>query len=485
MGQRLISLIVVAGVAACGSPAPTTTTPHAAVGDLGVQPANLEAQLTPYIESIGAGWGETSKFNGYVLVAQHDQPIYARAFGLADRVANRAATADTTFRIGSVTKQFTAAAILTLEQAGKLSVNDPVKRHLPEYPGPGKEVTIHQLLTHTAGLPNYTSFPEIEQRKAEHWTTRALLETFWDQPLDFAPGTKFAYSNSGYAVLGAIIEKASGKSWTAYVKDELFVPAGMTRTAADDAIGAPDRALGYQIKGDALVAADPIDLSLAFAAGAVRSSASDMVKWHRALSGDAILTAASRTRLYRAEKDDYAYGWVNAEVAGHHTVWHNGGIDGFRAMYWRVPDADLVVVVFANVIDVDTDPVGKAAVEAAFGAKLEPIAALAKGALDPALVARGTGTYELTDPSKTTLKDLGAPQDLIDSILTVEISAVEGGLSSKPNGQDAVTLTPIEGGAFYDRGSRIKLTFDLPASGPATGIALEQGDLVLTYTRTP
>ncbi len=479
------SLLAVLVAACCARPAPSQPgpLPPAPVGDLGVEPANLEAQLTPYIESIGAGWGESGRFSGYVLVAQHDQPIYARAFGFADRAAQRAATAETTFRIGSVTKQFTAAAILALEQAGKLKVTDTVKQHLPDYPGPAKDVTIHQLLTHTGGIPNYTAFPEFEAKKAQPFTTRQLLETFWDRPLEFEPGSKHAYSNSGYAILGAIIEKASGKSYAAYVHDALFVPAGMTRTAADDKVGAPDRAEGYKAEGDALGPSDPIDVSIAFAAGAVRSSANDMVRWHRALSGDTILPTAARTRLYQPDKDDHAYGWVVADVSGRETVWHSGGIDGFRTTYWRVPDADLVVIVFGNNEGVNSDPIGRAAVEAAFGGKIEPEKPMAKVAVDAALTARVAGVYALTDESKATLETMGAPQELTDSILTVEVNATATGISAKPNGQDLINLVPVEGNAFFDPGSDIKLTFELPASGPATAIALTQGGLSLTYTR--
>jgi len=483
--RRLLLPLVLS--ACCARPAAQKPAPEPpalpAVGDLGVQPANLDAQLTPYIEAIGGDRGEASRFHGYVLVAQHDQPIYARAFGLADRAASRAATADTTFRIGSVTKQFTAAAILKLEAAGKLSVNDTVATHLPSYPGPGKDVTIHQLLTHTAGLPNYTAMPAIEAKKNARLSTAELLALFQDLPLEFAPGSRFAYSNSGYAVLGAIIERVSGKRYAAYLRDELFAPAGMTRTAVDDAVGAPDRALGYKRAGEALVEADPIDLSVAFAAGAVRSTANDLVRWHRALAGDTILPATAREKLYRVERDGYAYGWVVQEVAGRHTVWHNGGIDGFRTMYWLVPDADLVVVVLGNVEEVNADPIGKAAVEAAFGATLEPPVSRKQGTLDPAIVARVVGTYAITDEGIAAVKQLGAPQELVDSIMTIEVTASSDGLSMKPNGQDAVNLTPVEGGAFFDEASGVELSFELPSAGPVTGVTLSQGPLRIRYSR--
>jgi len=472
------------GLVACrGASSPAAPTATAVVGDHGVQPANL-ARLTPYVEA--AGGGDIQPFSGYVLVAQHDQPIYAHAFGAADRTTGRVATADTTFRVGSLTKQFTAAAILTLAEAGKLSVDDPVSRHLPDYAGPGKDVTIHQLLTHTAGLPEFTALPGIAAKKAERWTTRALLATFWDLPLAFAPGTQFAYSNSNYVVLGAIVESASGMPWATYVERTLFAPAGMTRSSAhDDAAGAPDLALGYQAHDAAVTPADAIDLSMPFAAGAVRTTANDLVKWHRALSGDTILPAAARARLYQAEQNNYAYGWVVQDVAGHHTVWHNGAIDGFRTMYWRVPDADLVVVVLANVDVADADELGRVAVEAAFGAPIEPPTAPTAVALDETVRARAVGHYALTAAGEATLTAAGLPVQVIDSVRSFVISPAPTGVVASAIGQESFIATPIAGDAFYEPREKVTLRFDLTVPGPAAGMTLEQGGLTITYARAP
>jgi D-alanyl-D-alanine carboxypeptidase len=263
---------------ACGGASPAPEPPKPPVGDLGVDVANLNAQLPPYLASIGAG-SQNRALSGYVLVAQHDQVLYGHGFGFADRAAQRAPTADTSFRTGSVTKQFTAAAILRLEQDGELTVEDPVGKHLPDYAGPGKDVTIHQLLTHTTGIPNYTAIEAVMARRGEPFTVRELLATFADQPLEFPPGTKFKYSNSNYAILGAIIERASGMPYRTYLAERLFKPAGLASTEVGDAAGAADRAEGYRIENGTAVPAKSIDMSLPFAAGAVRSTANDLMRW--------------------------------------------------------------------------------------------------------------------------------------------------------------------------------------------------------------
>ncbi|MBA2544390.1 MAG: beta-lactamase family protein [Deltaproteobacteria bacterium] len=309
-----------------------------------------------------------------------------------------------------------------------------------------------------------------------------LLALFWNKPLDFEPGSKFAYSNSGYAVLGVIIERASGMSYAAYLQQALFAPAKLERTVVGDAVGVPDRAEGYRIDGDDIVPADAIDMSLPYAAGAIRSTANDLMRWHRALTGDAVLGAKARAKLYAPALDHYAYGWVAQDVLGRSTVWHNGGIDGFGTMYWRIPDADLVVVAWTNVADIRVDPIGKAAIEAALGGKVKPNE-LERGTLDPEIVARLSGTYDLSTDEKKRLIALKVPQQLIDSITTIELTPGNVGIVLKPNGQSQVELEPMLDGSFFDSTHQIKVQFVVPWSGPVGAVKLEQGELAITYQR--
>ncbi len=471
-------------VIACGGAGKPTEPPKAKVGDLGIDIPNLSAQLPPFIDSIGAG-DPLRTFSGYVLVAQHDQIIWRGAYGMADRTKQRVPTAETSFRIGSVTKQFTATAILRLAQDGKLKVTDKLAQHLPTYQGPAKDVTIHQLLTHTAGIPNYTADPASLARKAEKLTPAQLIAMFEDKPLEFPPGTKFSYSNSGYVVLGAIIEKLTGMTYAAYLDKALFKPAGLAHTVVGDDPGAPDRAEGYQIDDGQILPADPIDMSMPYAAGAIRSTAMDLMRWHRVLAGDTILDGAHRAMLYKPALDHYAYAWVEQPIRDRTAVWHNGGIDGFGTIYWRVPEADLVVVGWTNVLGVDVDQVGKAAVEAALGGKLEPVKQLEKGALDPAIVARISGVFELSAEVKTTLLASKLPQELVDSIVTLTVTPTNAGVMIKPNGQSEVELSPLADGSFYNADHQIKLVFETATPGPIGSLRLEQGPLKITYQRKP
>ncbi len=480
--MRIAALVLLVACGGGGASTPTPEPPKAKVGDAGVDIANLTAKLPPFIDSVGADEPNRA-FSGYVLVAQHDQVIWRGAYGMADRAKQRVPTGDTSFRIGSVTKQFTSTAILRLEQDGKLSVTDKVSKHLPAYPGPGKDVTLHQLLTHTAGIPNYTSSVANLMRKAEKVTPQQLLELFWNLPLDFEPGTKMSYSNSGYVILGAIVERAGGMPYAAYIKKHLLDPAGMTSTVVGDAETAADRAEGYQVDGGQLVPADRIDMSFPYAAGAIRSTANDLVRWHRALSGDKILDATQRAKLYKPALDNYAYGWVETPIEGRRTVWHNGGIDGFGTIYWRVPEADLVVVGWTNVSGVDVDKIGRAAVEAALGGTPKPIEKLQKGTVDPAIVARISGTFELSADEKTRLLGLKLPQQLVDSIASIAITPTNAGVSIKPNGQSEAELIPLADGSFLNQDHHIKLLFDRAGSGPIAKVQLVQGPLQITYQR--
>lgn len=475
------SLSVVALLWSCGGTV-TTAPATRAPGDLGVDVAGLTAKLPAFIDSVSLGDPNRS-FNGYVLVAQHDQPIFSRAYGFADRVRSAPATADTSFRIGSVTKQFTATAILKLEQEGKLAVNDPISKYLPEYPAPGREITLHQLLTHTSGIPDLLADPEVQAREAQRYTPAELLAVFWNKPLEFPAGSRFAYSNSNYDVLGAIIERVSGRPYAQFLAEELFAPAGMTRTVVGDAEGTGDRAEGYQLDGDKLVATDPIDMSGPYAAGGVRSTAADLVRWHRALSGDAILNAASRAKLYAPALNDYAYAWVVKTIRGHTAVWHNGGIEGFSTVYWRVPDADLVVVVWSNVLEVSADPIGRAAVEAALGGTPRPLVKPEPGVLDPAVVARVTGEYAIIAASKAALVEQKVTPGLVTSIASITITATDHGILMQPVGQGPVELEPTKDGSFFAVGPQLRLRFKLPAAGAAPAVTLEQGSLTIEYAR--
>lgn len=490
--RRCSILLAVAlfGAACSGSPAPAKPAPAAGAAEVTFDREHLAKQIDAYVGAIGEGWSDGYRFSGFIHVADGDEVLYSRGFGRANLATDAPNTASTSFRTGSVTKQFTAAAIMVLVQDGVLSVRDPIRKHLRAYPAPaGDQITIHHLLTHTSGIPNYTNFPEVMDSRDHARTVAEMLATFADKPLEFEPGERFSYSNSGYAVLGAIIEAASGQTYAEFLRERLFAPAGLTDTVVGDATSASDRAIGYQTNGAGVAEpAPPIDMSVPYAAGAVRSTARDLVRWSQALEARRLLTEDSLQQMYTpappSMKDGsgYGYGWLI--TPGKHTViHHDGGIDGFLTSYVRVPALGLVVVVWTNNPAVAVDAIKEAVVLAAFGGTPKAPAVAKPAALDPTLAARVTGDYQLDEASRTAMKTLGAPDEVIASIETITVRAVGAGLELDPIGQPAVPLYVRDATTLFTRSPEVTLALTIDGDAPATGFVLTQGAVELTYIR--
>jgi CubicO group peptidase (beta-lactamase class C family) len=486
----LIGTTLACGPRAARAPAsaPPTAPAVAVAADperAGIDKAALTEKLDAYVASFGAQWGEAYGFTGFIFVAQGGEPVYAKGFGMADRDAKSVPTANTTFRIGSVTKQFTAAAILELQEQGKLSVHDTVRQHLPNYPE-GDRITVHQLLTHTSGVWSYTS--DIEWMKtdaATPHTTEQMVATFKDKPLDFEPGEKFSYSNSGYVLLGAIVEAASGQSYADFVEKEIFAAAGLTRTTYGDDPALGDVAKGYVIGRDERIEpASKIDMSVPHGAGAIRSTANDLVKWHAALTGDEILSAESKGQLYRPEQANYAYGWVVTKVGEHTRIGHNGGINGFSSFYARLPDEDIVVVAWTNHEGFALDPLGEAVVRFAVGEPVPPHEETPVVEMDRAVAKRSTGGYVMTDEARQRAAEVGLPPEVVDSLEAFELRFEGEALMLEPIGQPSFRVFASGPASFFIKSPPVEIAVDLPeAGGPATKITLRQGPLVLAYAR--
>jgi CubicO group peptidase (beta-lactamase class C family) len=287
-------------------------------------------------------------FSGAILVARGGQ-VVTRAFGQADREFAVANTPDTKFRIGSLTKQFTAAAILLLVEDGKLGLDDPLCRHLESCPEAWRPVTIRQLLNHSSGIPDFVGLPGVREqfalpRKLDD--TLALLEA---QPLDFAPGSDARYGNSGYLIAAHLIERLSGKSYAAFLDERIYRPLGMHDSGyAADAPVIPNRARGYVRRGDGFENAPFIDMSVPIGAGSQYSTVLDLYKWDRALRTDVLLPASLRAEMFAPGKRDFGLGWEIAEDDGRGVIEHNGDINGFGAFIARWPDEDAVVIILTN-----------------------------------------------------------------------------------------------------------------------------------------
>jgi CubicO group peptidase (beta-lactamase class C family) len=312
-------------------------------------PERLGELIDAYVSAFGRTRGEASAFNGYVMVARDAKPVFAKGYGLANRETRVIADADTRFRIGSITKQFTAVAVLQLAERGKLRLDDALSRYVPGLPF-GDHVALYHLLTQTSGVASYTDVEALMKEDDKPHTQAQVLAAFAETPLEFEPGTRFQYSNSNYFLLGMVIEKTTGGSYEDYLQRNVLGPAGMTRTSTIDAPDAPNTAVGYTVRDGAIVLAGPVDMSMPFAAGALRSTPGDLVRWDRALAGDALLGEASRRRMLSPMHDGYAYGVGVKTVAGRQVVEHGGGINGFTSQLSRVPSEGLVVAVLSNVV---------------------------------------------------------------------------------------------------------------------------------------
>ncbi len=325
--------------------------------------AATQSTQPPSVASYLDDLAKRGQLTGAVRVERGGHVLVDRGYGLANEADNRANTAATHFRIGSNTKQFTAMGILLLQDAGQLTVDDPICRYLTPCPEAWSAVTIQHLLDHSSGIADYINsdmFPELIGVPA---TVDELIARFRDLPLMFAPGAQWSYSNSGYLLLGAVISRVSGQSYAAYLHDHVFVPLGMTETAYDDDVPPRDsHASGYLSPG-----VPPVFLAMSEfdAAGAVASTTADLARWDRALIDGTIGSAAARAALLTAhiacpvggcamsQDTGYGDGWFVAELNGHHYTYHWGRIDGFKSSNGFYDDS-IIVIVLSNLETTDT-----------------------------------------------------------------------------------------------------------------------------------
>jgi CubicO group peptidase (beta-lactamase class C family) len=313
------------------------------------------------IDKLVSTYAAYGKFNGSVLVASKGKVIYKKGFGLADMEWDVPNQPDTKHRLGSITKQFTAMLIMQLVEQGKLKLDIPISTYLPDYPKRnGDLITIHHLLTHSSGIPNVTSFPWFFKNVSRNtYRPAELVKLFADSTLQFKPGEKYAYSNSGYMVLGYIIESVTGKAYEQVLQENIFNPLKMNSTGYDHSRTIlKNRARGYEKNGRHYINANFIDMSVPFAAGAMYSTVEDLFLWDQALYGNQLLRKANMDLLFAKHIPSggnyfYGYGWyIGAIPFGDttqmETVGHGGGIDGFNTLITRIPSDKSSIVLLNN-----------------------------------------------------------------------------------------------------------------------------------------
>ncbi|MBX3239811.1 MAG: serine hydrolase [Chitinophagaceae bacterium] len=298
----------------------------------------------------------TESPGGTALVVKDGKVLYKKAFGKADLELEVAMKPDHIFRIGSITKQFTASAILKLAEEGRLSLSDTITRFIKDYPMNGHAITIEHLLTHTSGVKNYTSLGKFNMEvRRKDFTSGELIDFFKNEPMDFPPGTDYRYSNSGYVLLGYIIELVSGKTYAEYIRENFFKPLGMEKSFYDNTSAIiPGRVSGYQRRNDHFENSDYLSMTLPYSSGSILSNIEDLFVWYDALMNNQVLNRESLEKAHTSYKlsdgrlTGYGYGWESGNVQGSPTIKHVGRINGFVTYCVYLPMEKIFVAIFSN-----------------------------------------------------------------------------------------------------------------------------------------
>jgi CubicO group peptidase (beta-lactamase class C family) len=312
---------------------------------------SLEARIDSTIKT---EFSDPNGPGGVFMVAQNGKVIYQKAFGKANLELDADLHTDNVFELGSMTKQFTAVAVLMLEEQGKLKVSDPVANYIPDYPS-GDRITIHHLLTHTSGIRDFTKMKALSDIAQKEMAPKMMVDFFKNEPVGFAPGEKFEYDNSGYVLLGYIIELVSGETYENFVTGHIFKKAGMEHSYyASDRSVICKRAYGYHKKSYGYVNKTVISFSVPFASGSLMSTLEDMLKWQNALNHHVLLNngetrkAFSKYKLNNGKEFSYGYGWHIKDINGIPTREHGGSIFGFKTMGVYIPKEDIYVLGLSN-----------------------------------------------------------------------------------------------------------------------------------------
>jgi CubicO group peptidase (beta-lactamase class C family) len=405
------------------------------------------------------------QFMGSVLVARDKTVLFEKGFGSANLEWDIPNSPTTKFRLGSLTKQFTAACILLLEERGKLKVDDPVKKYMTDAPAAWEKVTIFNLLTHTSGIPSFTGFSDYAATEAIATTPEQLVLRFRDKPLEFSPGEKMSYSNSGYVLLGYLIEKISGQPYSRFVEENIFRPLEMKDSGYDsNSAIIMHRASGYTPSEKGLMNAGYIDMTIPFSAGGLYSTTEDLARWEQGLFGGKTLSPASLQKMTTPFQHNYAFGLSVTTLNGHRMIEHTGGIEGFNTALAYYPEDKLTVVVLSNLN-------GEAPLNIA-----NKLAALAHGeevvlpternevSVTSAILAKYVGVYEV-DPG-------------FDLVMTLE----DGKLMTQATGQPKFQLFAESDTKFFLKVVDAEVEFFKNEKGEVTHLVLHQGGRDMTGT---
>lgn len=418
----------------CSAHAERPAAPGTGVGEKALpSDAQIAAKADEYLRAAV----EHDQFTGAVLIARDGKPVFSRGYGKANYELDVPNTPDTVFQIASLTKQFTAAAILQLQERGKLKVGDPVCKYVDDCPAAWRPITLRHLLTHTSGIKNFSSLPGWDEDIGRRtYRPYELVDLFRNLPLEFAPGERFKYSNSGYVLLGLVIERASGKRYGEFLHENIFAPLGMTRTVFDDNLTLiPGRAAGYYSRGtDFVLTPYNVNQSTQFAGSGIATTTKDLLVWDQALYTTRLLSQPSLDEMFAPYKNDYAYGWQTGQKLGRRKLDHSGSNDGYSSYLIRFPDQRVTVIVLSNSDRTSAGKAGSNLASIVFGAPYTLPKPQLRDMLWNTIVQKGAqaGIRQYRELRRTeprdhnfgdeTLIDLG--YDLIDDRRLAEASAI-------------------------------------------------------------
>lgn len=291
-----------------------------------------------------------------VLIAKKGEVLLERGYGTANIELSVPMKSEMVFRIGSITKQFTAMAVLQLADKGRIALTDSIQKFIKDFHFKGKTITIENLLTHTSGIKGYEQIdPKVPNAMRIDFSPKTVIDSLDKLSLEFDPNTRYNYSNSNYFLLGYIIEQVSGKSYHQYIKENIIEPAGLSSTFYESQTHLiPNRANGYSLSDGKYWNADFISMALVYSAGALRSNVSDLYKWHKALyegkivKKETFLKAIQPYKLFDGKQIDYGYGFFNKTENGINSIGHGGAIDGFRAIEMYYPEQEIYITLLCN-----------------------------------------------------------------------------------------------------------------------------------------
>ncbi len=418
------------------------------------QQSNIQKKVDDYI----GAYVQMNQFSGSILIAKNGQVMLSKGYGKASHQFNIKNTPQTKFRIGSLTKGFTALAIIQLVENNKLSLDDKLIKFIPDYPR-GDEITIKHLLTMTSGIPNHTEFEDFDKRRrVYHVTVSQTIETFKNKPLEFNPGEKFNYSNSNYILLGFIIEQISNMTYAEYIKKNIFKPLKMENSGFEKPENVINNmAVGYCFKNNEIKNANFRNMSNAHASGALYSTIEDLYKWDKALYTEKLITKESLETMFTPFKDNYALGWGIVNVFNHKMITHSGEIDGFTSNISRFSDDDVCIIILSNFEQIPISRINKDLIVIIFGEEYEIPKVIKTINLAADILQSYTGEYELKP----------------GFIFTVSFD--NGSLFCQPTGQPKLELLPVSESEFFLKEVEAKISFIKNSNQEVEKLILNQG----------